>query len=391
MNQILLNLVSNAYKFTEAGGTIRVLVKETSRREKTAFFQFTVSDTGIGMTEELKARLFRPFEQESATTAQKHGGSGLGLSIAKNLVDMMHGAIKVDSEKGKGTTFTVDIPFEIADSPINTDTEKLNNVKALIVDDDRQALDYTALVLQRIGVEYETARSGDEALAIMQTAKEAGHGFDICFVDWKMPGMDGIDVTRQIREKYDSDTVIIIMSAYDPNEIEDEALKAGVDLFVPKPIFQSTVFNVLMNLTGGTLTKKTADEGAFDFKGKKVLLAEDNELNAEIATELLQMVDLELEHAENGQEAVDMFTKSAPGTFDIILMDVQMPVMDGYEASRAIRNSDHPQAKTIPIYAMTANAFNEDISSALSAGMNGHIAKPIDTAVLYQTIAKALK
>lgn len=386
VNQILLNLVSNAYKFTEAGGTIRIFVEETAKKDNTAFVRFKVSDTGCGMTEDVMERLFKPFEQETASTAKKHGGSGLGLSIAKNLADLMHGAIAVESEKGKGTTFTVDLPFEIGTSNAEMSSDTLKEIRVLTVDDDKASREYTSIVLQRIGVKYESASSGKEAISMIEAAVQEGHPYDVCLIDWKIPDMDGVELTRCIREKEVKKTLIIIVSAYDLNEAKD----AGADHFVSKPLFQSTVFNVLMTLTGGTLREESARPEDYDFTGHRVLLAEDNEMNAEIATELLGMVHLEVERAENGQIAVDMFSSAAPGTYDAILMDVQMPVMDGYEAARTIRSLERRDAKEIQIYAMTANAFNEDVSAALSAGMNGHIAKPIDTKILYSTIKKTI-
>ncbi len=390
VNQVLMNLVSNAYKFTEKGGTIKLGVEEQEVKDKVVFIRFVVSDSGCGMSEDMKNRLFKPFEQESAATASKHGGSGLGLSIAKNLVEMMDGAITVDSTEGVGTTFTVDIPFGITNQEACSDPEKLKNIRALVVDDENHVTEYTGIILERVGVHYDMASSGEEALEKLLDAQRKGLGYDICFVDWKMPGMGGLELTKRIRKEFDKDTVIIIVSSFDQSEIEDEAKAAGADLFVPKPLFQSTVFNLLMQLSGGHFTKKTADVTDYDFSGHKIILAEDNELNTEIAIELLSLVHMDVDHAANGKEAVSLFMNAKPGTYDAILMDVQMPVMDGYEATRTIRSSDYKEAKTIPIFAMTANAFTSDVSAALSAGMNDHIAKPIDTEILYHTLWKTI-
>lgn len=391
VNQVLLNLISNAYKFTPAGGTIQIIVTETNANDGEAYFKFQVSDTGEGMSEEMQKRLFKPFEQEGADTAQKHGGSGLGLSIAKNLVEMMHGSISFVSKKGEGTTFKVSIPFEIdQNAAVDITEDNLKKIKALIVDDSQETREYTAIILDRIGVPYELAKDGEDALQKMQRAQETGDTYSICFIDWKMPGMNGAEVTKQIREKYSKDMLLIIVSAYDTTEIQEDAIKAGADLFVTKPLFQSSVFNLLMKLSGGQYVNQTADETEYNFEGKKVLLAEDTEFNAEVAIELLDLVHMEVERAENGQMALQMFEKSEPGTYEAILMDVQMPIMDGYEATRAIRALTRPDAKTIPIIAMTANAFTEDISAAINAGMNDHIAKPIDTEVLYSTLKKVV-
>lgn len=391
LNQILLNLLSNALKFTPKGGRITVDVTEKSKRDDKIFYQFKIADTGCGMDEKMVQRLFKPFEQESATTAQQHGGSGLGLSIAKNLVDMMGGAINVESQKGVGTCFTVNLPFGLSDQVMDTSPDKFKSIKCLIIDDDHDTRDYTTTVLERIGVEHESAASGEAAVRMLEDAHKMGTGYDVCFVDWKMPGLNGIDITKRIRQLFDKDTIIIIVSAYDLSEVSEEAKAAGANMFIAKPLFQSAVFDVLMSLSGGTYKNTTADANEYDFTGHKVLLAEDNALNQEIAVELLKMTGLEVDTAGNGSDALEIFKSSDAGTYDTILMDIQMPIMNGYEASKAIRICQHPQAKTIPIFAMTANAFNEDITAALNSGMNGHIAKPIDTDVLYGTLKKAFQ
>ncbi|MDD3165222.1 MAG: transporter substrate-binding domain-containing protein [Oscillospiraceae bacterium] len=390
MHQILLNLISNAYKFT-SDGSIRVTVRELSQRDGVSYFRFEVTDTGAGMSEDMVQRLFKPFEQESVSSAQRYGGSGLGLSITKNLCELMRGSISVRSEKGKGTTFTVNLPFTIGDGASNEDPARFGSIRALVVDDDKNSREYASMILERIGVQYDVAESGEDALQMLQAAYDSGSGYDICFVDWKMPKVDGVEVTRKIRELFDSDTMIIIVSAYDLSEVADEVKAAGADMFVPKPLFQSTVFNVLMQLSGGKYTQETAKVKEYDFTGHKVLMAEDNELNKEIAVELLDLVHLDVDTACDGRRAVEAFVQAAPGTYDAILMDIQMPVMDGYEAAKAIRALARKDAATIPIFAMTANAFTEDVNAALSAGMNGHIAKPIDTSVLYGTLQTVIR
>jgi len=393
INQVLLNLMSNAYKFTPKGGKIGIFMKELLENDGKVYFEFKVTDTGEGMSEEMIQRLFKPFEQEGADTAQKHGGSGLGLSIAKNLVEMMHGSISCISQKGKGTTFTVSIPFQVDQDAVQESTNlmdqtNLKEIHALIVDDDQETRKYTAIILDRIGVPYDLAKDGAEALEKLRQSNENGRQYDICFIDWKMPGLDGIEVTKEIRKIYEKDMLVIIVSAYDTTEIQGDAVEAGADMFVTKPLFQSTVFNVLMKLSGGQYVRQTAQEEEYDFAGKKVLLAEDTEFNAEVAIELLDLVNMKVDRAENGEVAVHMFEISEPGTYEAILMDVQMPIMDGYEATRAIRALTRPDAKDIPIIAMTANAFTEDVSAALNAGMNEHISKPIDTQILYSTLKK---
>lgn len=390
VNQVLLNLISNSYKFTDKGGSITVEAAETTRKDDKIFIRFVVKDTGCGMSKDMQKRLFLPFEQENAKTAQRFGGSGLGLSIAKNLVDLMQGAIEVESQVGIGTTFTVDLPFRLTGKEADIDPEKVKNINALIVDDEKNVREYTAIVLDRIGLKYDLASSGEEALEMVVRAEDLGLGYDICFIDWKMPNMSGIELIKNIRKMYDKDTILVIISAYDLSEVEEEAKEAGANYFISKPLFQSSIFNILMQLTGGQLVKETAKISDYDFTNHKVLLAEDNQLNAEIAKELLNMVNMEVDHATNGKEALEMFTSSPSNTYDVILMDIQMPIMDGHEATTLIRHSAHPQAKTISIYAMTANAFTEDVASAISSGMNGHISKPIDTKILYSTIKKAI-
>lgn len=391
VNQIMLNLISNAYKFTPAGGKITVTVEESSRNGNQVFMRISVADTGVGMSEDMQKRLFKSFEQEDAVTAQKYGGSGLGMAITGNLVELMHGAISVESHKGKGSTFSVELPFEVAVDSQPVLKGDLGDIRALIVDDDEGTLEYTSIIMDRIGVAYDVANSGEAAVAMLEEAYENGRSYKLCFIDWKMSGLDGIAVTEQIRSKFDKSAIIIIVSAYDVSEAEDAARQAGADMMLPKPLFQSTVFNLLMNMNGGRYVRNTAKEGSFDFGGIKVLLAEDNELNREIAVELLNMVNIETECAEDGRIAVQKFVDSAPDEYKLILMDVQMPHLDGYAATRQIRTSNHPQARNIPIIAMTANAFNEDIAAALAAGMNDHVAKPIDNEILYKTIAKFLQ
>lgn len=395
VNQILMNILSNAAKFTSAGGEITVLVIQASTSKDMVHMRFVISDTGCGMTEELQNRLFKPFEQESATTARKHGGSGLGLSITKNLVELMNGYIKVESEKDVGSTFTVDIPFGKVEHDIKEETIRhFKNVRALIVDDDADAGEYTGSILERLGIDYKYVSSGEAALEELGEAEDEGEIYNMCFVDWKMPDMDGVEVTEQIREIFGNDTMVIIVSAYDLNEIEADGKRAGADYFIPKPLFQSTIFNILMKITDGEYVKANSLEDnhkQYDFSGKKVLVAEDVTLNMEVAVRLLAMVGVEAVCAEDGIQAVDLFEKSKEGEYDAILLDINMPNKDGYEAAMDIRSGSHPDGKQIPIYAMTANAFTEDVAAALNAGMNGHIAKPIETEVLYKTLETSFK
>lgn len=391
VNQILLNLLSNAFKFTEEGGSIKLLVSQTMIKDGKVYIRFTVTDTGCGISDEMKERLFHPFEQESTSTSLKFGGSGLGLSITKNLAELMQGHITVESQKGAGTSFTVDIPFGLPEKRVSFACGKFNNIRALAVDDDEDSLAHTSGILERIGIDYDVATSSGQALAMLSAEHNKGCGYDICFIDWQIPKISGKEVTRKVREHFDEDTLIIIVSAYDLSEVKEEAAAAGANMFVTKPLFQSTVFNVITALSGRIYKNTSAAGSVYDFSGCRVLLADDNALNREIACELLAMAHMEVDCVENGQLAVEKFECSRPGAYRAILMDIQMPVMDGHTAARAIRSGSHPEAKTIPIYAMTANAFTEDVAAALSAGMNGHIAKPIDTEILFHTLERHCK
>ncbi len=389
VNQILMNLLSNAIKFTPAGGEVSLLIVQTNKQADKVHIRFSVADTGCGMSEEMQNRLFKPFEQESATTARKHGGSGLGLSIAKNLVEMMGGNIGVKSKKDEGTVFTVDLPFGFPSDRSTTAPSDFKDIRTIVIDDDKESCDYTTILLDRLGVRNNAVTSGEKALELLGEAEDEGDSYKLCIVDWKMPDMDGIEVTENIRNIFGRDTIVIIMSAYDVNEVEADGIKAGADYFIPKPLFQSSVFNILMRITHGDYVRIEESPQAasdYDFKGHRVLVAEDVALNMEIAVKLLNLVGVEAECAEDGAIAVKLFEKHGPGYYDAILMDINMPVMDGYEATHAIRSSLQSDAKTIPIYAMTANAFLDDVTAAMNAGMNGHIAKPIETEILYKTL-----
>lgn len=393
VNQIMMNLLSNAVKFTPAGGKIQLTVIQASASLDKVQFRFVFEDTGCGMSEEMLGRLFRPFEQESASVARKHGGSGLGLSIAKRLVDMMGGSIRCESKLDVGTTFTVDIPFGKCDQGYSTDTSIFGGVRALIVDDDLDSGKYCEELLERLGVRHEYTDSGEKALEMLGDAEDQKDPFHLCLLDWKMPEMDGLEVTKQIRQIFGEDTIVVIVSAYDLNEIEINGKAAGADYFIPKPLFQSTLFNALMQIVNKNkpALESTKAVGDYDFSGKRVLVAEDVALNMEVAISLLKMVGIEVVCAEDGKQAVESYDRAEPGYFDCIFLDINMPVMDGYEAARYIRESEKKDAKTVPIYAMTANAFASDVTDALNAGMNGHIAKPIEVDVLYKTLEEVFK
>lgn len=391
VNQILLNLLSNALKFTEPGGIITLTISQTQHNKAQTFLHFDITDTGCGMTQEMAHNIFAPFVQESTATAKIYGGSGLGMSITKNFVDLMHGAITVKSKKGVGTTFSVELPFGIPEHRQLYTGKDFSQLRTLVVDDDKDTCDYTSAVLDRLGIPHESAVSGLEALEKIKKSHHNGERYDLCFIDWIMPEMDGLTLVQNIRAEFGDSSIIIIVSAFDLTEIEEIATEAGANMLVTKPLFQSTLFNLLMSLGSDSTSCSEAVDTRYNFEGHHLLLVEDNSLNMEIALELLNTTGIKSHGVSNGKLALDAFQNSPAGTYDIILMDIQMPVMDGHESSAAIRASNHPDAKTIPIYAITANAFTEDIALALSCGMNGHISKPIDTDIMFSVIKKEIE
>lgn len=384
LNQVLVNILSNAIKFTPAGGRVSLVVEQAQKKEKTIVLRFTITDTGIGMSQEFLSRVFLPFEQASPQMVSRYGGTGLGLAITNNLVTLMGGAITVNSEEGKGTRFCVELPFEYGTD--ENRKEPLPSMKLLIIDDDRDTCLHAAHIFQNMGMDAQWTLGGEAGEKLIREASENGAPFDACFVDWKMPGKDGDETARDIRRDCGDGIAIVIMSSYNWEPIEEKARASGIDLFISKPLLQSTVYDVLLKVA-----RKKADRAVpWDFSGKRILLVEDNEFNLEIGLEFLQMVHAETDTAEDGEEAVKKFSNSPIGYYDLILMDVQMPKMNGYDATKAIRDLDRPDAKTVPILAMTANAFTDDIAMSAASGMDGHISKPVEVAKLYALMGKHL-
>lgn len=395
LNQVLLNLLSNALKFTPQGGRIRMEIRQLQHVDNQIRLRFTISDTGIGMSSEFMSRLFSPFEQENAGIGKKYGGTGLGMSISKNLVTLMGGTLSVKSELNKGSTFIVELDFGASKAkniPLSLKKQSMDSLKILVTDDDRDSCMHTSLVLENLGIVCDWVLTGKECVEKVQAAHRIGADYDICLIDWRMPDLDGIEVTRRVRHVVGPDTTIIIITAYDWGPIEKSAREAGANTFLAKPIFASSLYNALLSVTGVEKTDYTPKSETHhpELSGRHVLLAEDNELNREIAIELLHMTGITVDWAENGKEAVDKFLANG-SLYDLVLMDVQMPVMDGYLATETIRKSGHPNAETIPIVAMTADAFHEDVVKASESGMNSHLAKPIDPDLLYQTLAEQIK
>ena len=394
LDQILINLLSNAVKFTPRGGSIRLDIRQVHKNRNNVRFRFIIRDTGIGMSEEFISRLYMPFEQATASTASKFGGTGLGMAITQNLVSLLGGMISVKSKEGRGTEFTVELPFGLSGRQTSRELSALDPLKVLVVDDDPGTCEHASLLLGRMGLRARWVLAGKEAVDLILRARECGDDYDVCLIDWQMPDMDGVETARRIRREVGPDTLIIIISAYDWSPIEREAREAGVNAFINKPFFASTLHDTLLSITRHAPAKaevSVPNRREYDFSGRRILLVEDNEFNREVAKEFLEMTGAAVECAGDGREALEKFTSSEPGHYALILMDVQMPVMSGYEATRAIRASDHAEAETIHILAMTANAFSEDIAAAVAAGMNGHLAKPIDVAALYRLIASHLE
>ena len=392
LNQVLLNLLSNAVKFTPAGGTVSVRIRQCPGTQKgSGLYEIRVKDNGIGMSQEFVKKIFSPFERERTSTVSRTQGTGLGMAITKNIVNMMGGTIEVHTEQGKGTEFIVRLPFRI--QPEHQRIEKiaeLEGLKALVVDDDFNTCDSVTKMLVRVGMRSEWTLSGKEAVLRARQSMELGDAFHAYIIDWRLPDMNGIEVTRQIRSLGD-DTPIIILTAYDWSDIEVEARAAGVTAFCAKPMFMSDIRNTLMSAIGQKLAEDTILPSVdSDFRGRCILLVEDNELNSEIAVEILNEYGFLVDTAENGVEAVQKVRNSTPGNYDLVLMDVQMPVMNGYEATKQIRALDDPALAGITILAMTANAFDEDRKKALKCGMDGFLSKPIVIEELISILQKNL-
>ncbi|MDE5907652.1 MAG: response regulator [Lachnospiraceae bacterium] len=394
LNQVFINLLSNAVKYTPAGGTITFrIMQKTTFRHGYGDYIFIIKDNGMGMSSEFVEHIFEPFERETTTTQSGIQGTGLGMAITKNIIDMMDGTISVESEIGKGSTFTVELSLKLQDVEKNAEQIKeLNGLRALVVDDDFHVCDSVSKMLKQIGMRSEWTTSGREAAYRAQIAYEEGDSYHTYIIDWQMPETSGVETARKIRSVVGEDAPIIILTAYDWTDIEQEAKEAGVTAFCAKPLFMSDLKAALLVANNLIDKEETAAEWTMaDFGGKRILLVEDIELNREIAEVILTQTGFVVESAPDGTDAVEMVKKSEEFYYDAVLMDVQMPIMDGYEATRTIRALPRRDVKTLPIIAMTANALEEDKEAALKNGMNAHIAKPIDMDVFINVLGQFLK
>ena len=383
LNQIFINLLSNAIKYTEPGGQVCVdMREEPGATDKSVKLTYSVADTGMGMSPEFMARMYQPFSRQTDSRVNTIQGTGLGLAITKKMIDLMNGTIDCQSEQGKGTTFTVTLDIPIADRPV--EEMKLSSVKVLLADDDEILLETARETLRSIGVEADTAGNGLEAVDMV-----SGPGdYQVIILDCRMPGMDGVEAARRIRAKIGDEVPILMISAYDTSDMEEAVKGVSINGFISKPLFRSKLYGKLSEVLGVESAGAGQEDDSADFSGMRVLVAEDNDINWEIISMMLQMHGVESERAENGQVAVERMAGSRQGEFNLIFMDIQMPVMNGIDATKAIRALDDPWASRIPIIAMTADAFSENVAACLAAGMNGHIAKPIDMKLVLKELRR---
>ena len=391
LRQVMINILGNAVKFTPPGGTIRFIVESVARFDGRSTLRFTISDTGIGISKDYLPKLFDAFSQEDSSNTSQFGSTGLGMAITKSLIELMNGTISVESEKHRGTTFTVTVTLTDCDRQDTEEEEVVlhpHEMCVLVIDDDPIACEHAQLILGQVGVNCEKALSGAEGVQMATLRHARREPYNLILVDWRMPDMDGMETTRQIRAAVGNETPVIILTSYNWDEIEHEAKAAGVDTFVAKPLFAGKVldeFKDAFKKKNAQLERETAD-----LRYRKVLLAEDVSVNAEIMIMVLSMRDIQVDHAENGRIAVEKFEEHEEGYYDAILMDMRMPEMDGLEATRRIRAMDRSDAGSIPIIALTANAFDEDVQQSMQAGLNAHLSKPVEPDVLFATLEELL-
>ena len=387
LRQVMINILGNAVKFTPSGGTVTFVVEATARFNGKCTLRFTISDTGIGMSQDFLPKLFDAFSQEDSSSTNRYGSTGLGMAITRSIIELMHGTIGVESEKNKGTTFTVTVTLIECDHKNIEEEEDVvhpNELCVLVIDDDPIACEHAQLVLGQVGVNCEKALSGAEGLQMAKVRHARREPYNLILVDWRMPDMDGIETTRQIRSALGSETPVIVITSYNWDDIADEAKTAGVDTFVAKPLFAGTVLDEFREAFKKKNAKRVRETA--DLKCRRVLLAEDVTVNAEIMIMVLSMREIQVDHAENGRIAVEKFEQHEEGYYDAVLMDMRMPEMDGLEATRRIRAMNRADAKSIPIIALTANAFDEDVQHSMQAGLNAHLSKPVEPDILFETL-----
>ena len=391
LRQVLINILGNAVKFTPQGGEVNLLIEKKRTFEDKEVVEFVIKDNGEGISDEFLPHIFDSFAQENPGAANKYGSSGLGLAITKNIVELMNGNIEVESKKNVGTKFILTVTLTKVERDVKTKYEAIlpKNLTALIIDDDEVALEHGKLVLEKAGVSVVTSKSAKDGIEKVNNQHARMEPFNLILVDWKMPEMDGVEVTKEIRKIAGNESAIIMLTAYKWDDIINEAIEAGIDSFISKPLFAKTVLEEFEEALARKGVIKKLDY--ISLNGKRILLAEDVEINAEIMMKLLEMENMSVEWAENGKIALDKFAASKEGYFDAILMDMRMPEMDGLEATRAIRALDRKDAQLIPIIALTANALDEDVEKSLQAGLNAHLSKPIQPEVLYQTLKELIK
>ena len=394
LRQVLINILGNAVKFTPEGGRVDLTVERKAQYDGKSTLCFTIADTGIGMSKEFLPHIFDTFAQEDSSATNRYGSSGLGLAITKNIVEMMNGDINVESEKGKGSSFAVTVTLEDSlrtDADEGSDEIHPDEMTVLVVDDDPVACEHAKLILEKAGIAAEIASSGKEAIEMTKLRHARMEPYNLILVDWKMPDMDGVETTRRIRSIIGHESAIIILTAYNWDTILEEALSAGVDSFLPKPLFAASVMDEFKSASKKKAGAAGNTHTRADLKGRRILLAEDMQVNAEIMMMVLQMREIEVDHAENGRIAVEKFASSPAGYYDAILMDMRMPEMDGLEATRTIRAMDREDAKEIPVIALTANAFDEDVQRSLQAGLNAHLSKPVQPEALFDTLETLIR
>ena len=387
LNQIYINILSNAIKYTEPGGRVSVdMHEEESQNPGCVKLTYVVSDNGIGMSPEFMATMYQPFSRQTDSRVNSIQGTGLGLAITKQMVDLMEGSIDCQSEQGKGTTFTIIMDLPVAER--QREEMMLEPMDMLIVDDDELLLDTAAETLASLGVTADRAGSGLEALRMIKDRHEAGRDYRVAILDWKMPDIDGIETIRRIRAEVGPGTAILLSSAYDWSDIEDMAKEAGANGFIVKPLFRSKLYDKINSILGTEVKSVDPENDYSDLQGMNILIAEDNDINWEIISALLGMFGITTERAENGRICVEKMKQAEKGAYSLIFMDIQMPEMNGLEATGNIRKLADPWASSIPIVAMTADAFSENITECMNAGMNGHIAKPIDIKLVIKEIRR---